>query len=102
MLKQVLLKSGRKVPRLRLKPITGDRNAKARLLKIDKWLVATALEDTTRGGGWIFSYSSSPEEQKAFLHDQVLAMNPSALSQADRDVLNDILFGTDQFYMDCI
>jgi hypothetical protein len=60
-----------------------------RLKQIDDWLVVQALEET-KGGNPLGDRAARDRD---FLHDQVKSLVNKKLQRADRDALNEILFG---------
>ena len=78
--KFVVLQSGRRVDLPKLKPITGRVSASKRIKELDLWLWSTAANDAIA-------------TKNEHVHTLITGMKPEALSPADRDVLNQYLFG---------
>jgi hypothetical protein len=79
----VKLQSGREAPLPKLKPSTSDRATSNRLKELDAWLIKTAQDDVAASGN-------------DYLKTMFGGMKAGKLSPADRDVLNQHLFGNEK------
>ena len=75
--------SGREVTLPPLKPAVTSRAVTAQVKAVDHWLYETALEDARVAGN-------------DYLETMVKSMDHDNLSPADRDMLNDMLFGDER------